>query len=140
MTPNDHQWHAHTSSPFAPGSFADFSFSGQPASHLFVFAIALGLLFVSLSAAVLALTDKRLGWGTRILWALGNLTGFGKAILLWTAGGGDFFPISIQVPVMSLIHDQSAGWILTLGLPFVAVGYLVSRYLPSTENATHLGT
>jgi hypothetical protein len=83
------------------------------------------LLGISVAGALLALTDKhaRLRW----LWALGCLVGVGKAALAWKAGGSDFYPISVQLPMPMLRGTTTGDFILEFGIPAVALTYLSLR-------------
>lgn len=122
MTPTD--FRSHVIAQFVWDT-TGFSFDGQPVSHLIFFGVGAVLFATSVVAAALALTDKqaRLRW----LWALGSLIGFGKAALLWKAGGGDFYPISLQVPILMLRGTTTRDFVLEFGIPVVALTYLVLR-------------
>lgn len=122
MTPAD--FRSHSTLQLA-SDLTGFSFAGQPISHLVFFGVGVILLGISVAGALMALADKhaRLRW----LWALGSLVGVGKAALVWKAGSGDFYPISVQIPMLMVRGTTTGDFILEFGIPAVALTYLSLR-------------
>lgn len=127
MIPSDHAWHP-SQTVWSPETLAHFTFVDQSLGHIIFFAIAALVQILSLVACVLALFHGRTLW--HFAWAVGSMIGLGKAMILWNGADGDFYPISIQLPVMDLAYDPASGlWTVSFAIPVIALIYLGRRLI-----------
>lgn len=114
----------------SPSEANALSFAGKGAIHYLWLALMVAAVATSLTAFVLILRTP--GLKLKWLWAVGSLLAFANFQLNWTTGEWGIWPISFLLfGASGFRSDPLLPWVMSFGIPIVAVLFLVRRALRS---------
>jgi hypothetical protein len=121
-----------------PAKENDFSIGRRgPLGYAWLSAMAL-CVATCVWAAILIWRERWLK--RRWLWTLGSLAGFGGFGLNWSSGGWAVLPMNISLlGAQAVKAGPYAPWILSFGLPIVAIIVIIRWYKRDPNSARKIG-